>query len=116
MPHIIVEYSKGLRSEFHLHSMLEDLHESISGLHGVTKDRIKTRAHKTDDYLVGDHGKWAEMIHINLKLAPGRTDEQKTELAQILHKVASKYIAEDSYANRSLTVEVSELHGPSYQP
>ena len=115
MPHIIVECSRSLLSKnFNLRAMLADLHNSIDGIHNVTMDRLKTRAHVTDYVVVGEQGEKGDMVHINLRLFPGRSDEQKTELSAILKKVARDHLLPIS-SKCDPTVEVSELHGPSYQ-
>jgi 5-carboxymethyl-2-hydroxymuconate isomerase len=113
MPHIIVEYSQDLKRAFSIAAMIEDLHNSIVGLHGVTLDRLKTRAHGTDDFFIGGQGNWTNFVHINLRLMPGRTDEQRQELSHILYNAAEKYTSISSLPV-TLTVETSELHGPSY--
>ncbi len=111
MPHIIVEYSQGLKSAFSIASMLKDLHNSIDGMHGVTLDRIKTRAHAAEDFLVGEDDQFAGFVHIDLRLMPGRTDEQRRELSEALLKAAKPHLVK----RVALTIETSELHGPSYQ-
>ncbi len=118
MPHIIIEHSKGILTQIYRDSFMRDIHNSIAGMHGCELGRIKTRAIEYDSgrTFVGEHGTFAEMVHINLKLMPGRSDEEKTELAQALYQAANTHVPADKFPNRSLTVEVSELHGPSYRP
>lgn len=111
MPHIIVEYSSILKTSFSIASLLHDLHHSIDGMHNVTLDRIKTRAYASDDFLVGEDKDVSYFVHINLRLMPGRTDEQRRELSDALHKAAKPHLVR----RVALTIETSELHGPSYQ-
>ena len=111
MPHIIVEYSNGL--ELDVTELLEHLHASIDSMHNVAMERIKTRAHRAQDYLVG-HGD-SEFMHIELKLMPGRTDEMKIELSGALLNAAQDHLSRFT-TKTALTVEVTDLHGPSYRP
>ena len=109
MPHIIVEYSANLKTD--IPALLNDLHHSIDGKYNVALERIKTRAHKLENFIVGKQGADGQMAHIELKLMPGRSDEAKTDLSGILLETIRKHVSESVI----VTVEVSELHGPSYK-
>lgn len=113
MPHIIVEYSDNLKID--IGSLLEELHHSIEGKYNVALEKIKTRTRKLKNYVVGKHGPDGQMVHIELKLMPGRSDEAKTDLSGILLNTVRKYVPESDYPNSVVTVEVSELHAPSYR-
>lgn len=113
MPHIIVEYSANLKTD--IPALLKDLHHSVDGKYNVALERVKTRAHKLENFVVGKHDTDGQMVHVELKLMPGRSDEAKTELSGILLNTVRKYVPESDYPNSAVTVEVSELHGPSYR-
>lgn len=110
MPHIIVEYSANLLPNLDVGALNQDLHNALDGLYNVSKERLKTRAIKLDDYLVGIHGKSRQMVHITLKLMTGRTIEARKEMGEILGSVARKHIPKDS----ALTVEIVELDRETY--
>ncbi len=109
MPHIIIEYSNNL-TELNVTKLMHDCHHAMDGLHNVTTDRVKTRAVKLDDFLVGVHGATGQMVHITLKLMTGRSVEARHELAKILYDKAKKHIPESA----ALTVEVVELDKATY--
>ena len=52
------------------------------------------------------------MMHITLKLLPGRDNALKSEMAKGLYDTAKSAIAGQ---NVSLSVEVQELHADTYQ-
>ena len=105
MPHIIIEYSCNL-TEVNIANLVHDCHHALDGIHNVTIDRVKTRAVKLDDFLVGAHGANGQMIHITFRLLPGLSIEAKQELAKILYDKARAYIPADIYPQAALTVEV----------
>jgi 5-carboxymethyl-2-hydroxymuconate isomerase len=110
MPHIIIEYSANLSSMIDVPVLMGELHGALDGLYNVAQDRLKTRAIKLDDYLVGIHGQAGQMVHITLKLLTGRPTEARKEMGQILANIARKYIPPES----ALTVEIVELDKETY--
>jgi 5-carboxymethyl-2-hydroxymuconate isomerase len=109
MPHIIVEYTSTMKLD--MPELLSQLHESLAGQDTVKIKAIKTRGVPVQHVIVGT-GDWSDkMIHITLKLLPGRSDELKRTMAQDLHVIAKGFVKDDS---ASVTVEVTELHEASY--
>jgi 5-carboxymethyl-2-hydroxymuconate isomerase len=110
MPHIIIEYSENLSADLDISALTHELHGALNGMYNVTQDRLKTRAIRLDDFLVGTHGTSGKMIHITLKLMTGRTTEARKEMGGILASVTKKYIP----AETALTVEIVELDKETY--
>lgn len=115
MPHIIIEYSDNL-TDVNITDLVDDCHHALNGLHNVSTDRVKTRAIKLDNFLVGIHGNKGEMIHITLRLLAGRSSEARYELAQMLYDKARAHIPVAQYPDSALTVEVVELDKATYIP
>ena len=115
MPHIIIEYSGNLTG-LNVTNLIHDCHHALNGRHNVTTDRVKTRAMKLDDFLVGVHGEKGQMMHITLRLMAGRTVEGRQELAKILYDTAKAHMPADKYPNAALTVEIVELDKETYIP
>lgn len=113
MPHIIVEYSNNL-TNVNISNLIQDCHHAINGLHNITTDRVKTRAVRLDDFLVGIHGENGGIIHITLKLMTGRSIEARQELAKILYEKARAHLPQDKHPIAALTVEVVELDKTTY--
>jgi len=95
---------------------MDACHTSIDGFHNITKGKIKTRAIKVDNFLVGTDGADGQMIHITLKLMTGRSKEARQELANILYKVGQKYLPKTDFPKAALTVEIVELDKETYIP
>lgn len=110
MPHIIVEYSSNLTPDLDVTGLTHELHGALDGLYNVTQDRLKTRAVKLDNFLVGVNGASGQMVHITLKLLTGRKVEARKEMGQILASIAQKYISLET----ALTVEIAELDKETY--
>ena len=111
MPHIVVEYTETLSSKVDIPKLLSDLHDDLAGRESVDVHAIKTRAIPVQYVIVGDGKEPDKMIHITLRLLPGRNDDLKKEMAQGLHKVAMK----DRHDDRiSISVEIVDMHAESY--
>ena len=107
MPHIILEHS-GNAAE-NLPALLADLHQTLSVQDTVNIAAIKTRAVAVEHAIVGD-SEGTEMLHITLKLLPGRDDELRAKMTQALKAVAVSHVAEGV----CVTVESALLDAPSY--
>jgi 5-carboxymethyl-2-hydroxymuconate isomerase len=110
MPHIIIEYSANLTPKLDVSSLMQALHDCLDGMYNVSKERLKTRAIKLDNYLVGLNGQSGQMVHITLRLMTGRTVAARKEMGEILASTTRKLIPEDC----SLTVEMVELDKETY--
>ena len=109
MPHIIVEYTDTLGLA--ISDLLHDLHTDLAGRESVSIGAIKTRAIPVKHCVVGEAGGPDTFIHIALKLLPGRSDELKKTMAQGLFDIAKTHATKDDV---SLSVEVIDMHAPSY--
>ncbi|MCB1720152.1 MAG: 5-carboxymethyl-2-hydroxymuconate isomerase [Rhodospirillales bacterium] len=111
MPHIIVEYTESLGSSEDIAKLAFALHENLAAQETINIHAIKTRALPVQYTVVGDGKEPDKMIHITLKLLPGRDDALKKTMAQGLFDTARKITHDDRI---SISVEVTELHEPSY--
>lgn len=109
MPHIIAEHSEGLSAP--VKDLLSQLHNSLAGQNTVSLEAIKTRALPIYHAVIGNGEAQTEMLHITLKLLPGRSDELKKKMAQDLFDLARAAIPDEK---SSISVEVMELHKESY--
>lgn len=109
MPHIIAEYTEGLSGK--VVDLMPALHQSLIGQPTVAMEAVKTRAIPVYNAVIGDGQAQRDMIHITLKLLPGRDDGLKKQMAQGLFDTVSQHI---DLENSSVSVEVTELHKESY--
>lgn len=109
MPHIIVEYTDHLNVD--LEKLTIELHRTLVGQETVKEEAVKTRAIPVKATVVGTGKCHDKMIHIQLKLLPGRSDELRQSMAEALFNTVKKVVFDDHI---SISVETSELHAESY--
>lgn len=82
MPHLIVEYSGNIEHLVGQSEVVKVAHGAMvqSGL--FASNAIRSRAYRTDDFMVGDMGADGSFLHIIIYLLAGRTVGQKQELNQ----------------------------------
>lgn len=108
MPHCIIEYTSELEPALDIKRLVINAFDGIeqSGLFDPTA--IKVRATKLDYYKSGlDRN---DFIHLTVKILPGRTDEQKKLLTEKILEKVTPIVGN----TKSTSVEVVDLHGPSY--
>ncbi len=109
MPHIVVKYSNDLEKEMDVPKLLKDLHVSLTEHETIVRSAIKTYALSIPYCEVGEEGTANKMVHVILKLLPGRPLELKTEMVTGLKSVLDTYVSDIS-----VTVEVQELEAETY--
>jgi 5-carboxymethyl-2-hydroxymuconate isomerase len=116
MPHCILEYSANLPEPPDVQVLFAQLHEVLVASGQFTLDDIKSRALRHEAFRIGDGDPRRTFVTLNLCLLSGRSDEVKAALArsvrEVLERAFARTLAETAC---SLTVQVSELHRPSYQ-
>ena len=112
MPHIIVEYTDTLASSVDVPKLLAKLHDDLATRDTIDVHGVKTRAVPVQYVIVGDGNEPDKMIHVTLKLLPGRDDGLRKEMAEGLREAA--YNATHHDDRITITVETTELHAESY--
>lgn len=110
MPHIIVEYTEKLSVD--IPKLCAELHKDLAARETVDIHAIKTRAIPVQYVIVGDGKEPDKMIHITLRLLPGRPDELKKQIAEGLVHAAREIAHHDDRI--SISAEVVDLHAQSY--
>lgn len=111
MPHIIVEYTETLSTSEDIPALLTALHNDLAARDTIDIHGIKTRATPIKFVVVGDAQEQDKMIHITLKLLPGRSDELRNIMSKGLADIARAKTHDDRI---TITVETTELHAESY--
>lgn len=109
MPHIIVEYTEHLSID--LEKLTIELHRTLVEQDTVKEGAVKTRAIPVKATVVGTGKCHDKMIHVQLKLLPGRDDALRLQMAEALFNTVKKIALDDHI---SISVETSELHAESY--
>lgn len=112
MPHIVVEYTDGINRAVDIPKLCSALHDDLATRESVDIHAIKTRALLVQYTIVGDGDEPDRMIHITLRLLPGRSDDLKCEMTQGLANVARDIAHHDDRI--TITAEIVDMHGPSY--
>lgn len=111
MPHLLVEYSANLNPD--PQALLTALNDAlIESGHFVEFD-IKTRLFPVEHFLIGNQGQRA-FVHACLKLMPGRTLEDRADLAQRLSQTVAQQFSQVTTLHIQFSAEVLELHAATY--
>ena len=111
MPHIIAEYSANLEDALDVRALIDDLHQAMIAS-GLAPDiaAIRTRAERREHARVGDGHANNGFVHITARLRIGRTEEQRSKLADALLAAADRQL-ERAYQTHpiAMTVEIEEI-------
>lgn len=110
MPQLTVEFSSNILEKKSLSNLLKNCHEIIAE-HLPTKiESCKSRAHECQIYCVGDGQPDNAFVHVSLKVLPGRSDEQKTVVANKVMDKLKEYFADSlSKFKLQITLEIEDL-------
>lgn len=108
MPHIIVHHPVGLPGNARLETLLDQLHRTVVGTGLFDESHIKLRTLPFVHFRNG--GQQGPYLHIELRIKPGRSKQQKTQLSQIVLQT----VREEELQVDTITVEVVEMDADSY--
>jgi len=108
MPHIIVEHTSDIAE---IPQLLRDLHNNLGRQDTVNIESLKTRAICLDHVVIGN-GDTQSMMHITLRLLPGRDDVLLQKMTTDLEAIARQHC---SSLDTRITVESIDLYKPSYK-
>lgn len=107
MPHIIIEHSGGLENSHDLQALCDDLWEKFADHHSVTApDTVRTRTIAATASRIGVEPQ--SFAHATLLLLPGRSDEVRTDLAQLTLDTIQAHLPDVG----SLTVRLDAIEQP----
>lgn len=111
MPHIIVEHSKGIAKTLFIQRLIGNLHEAAKGMDALPTGGIRTRAHETMRYRVGDGEIGREFIYITVRLGRGRDEATKKLIGETLFGVLSDFTKShmEDGGLLSLGLEIQEI-------
>lgn len=100
--------------DFDVSKLLPELHQALAGIDTVNLEQIKTYAIPLKNYIVGDDSRPDNMIHIQLRVKPGRTQELLASFPQTISDIACTWV-EKQNVQSSVSVELCELDDPTYK-
>jgi 5-carboxymethyl-2-hydroxymuconate isomerase len=107
MPHIILEHTKDIEA---IPELLNNLHNSLAGQDTVKLASLKTRSILLNESVVADE-KRASMVHVTVKLLPGRSDELRLKMTSDLQDIILSHCS----SSTRVTVESMLLDAASYR-
>ncbi len=110
MPHQIIEYSANLDAEFAIDDLVRALHDTAVSLDSLPTGGIRTRAVRRDHFLVADGHADNAFINVTLRIAQGRTAEQKKAAGEALFETLRRFV-DSVYRRRpmALSLEIQEI-------
>lgn len=82
MPHLILEYTNNVREERNFSSLFTKLHQILHTTAHASLASCKSRAVEHSTFQVGDGGANKAFVHLEIRLAEGRSDEVRQEVGR----------------------------------
>jgi len=111
MPQITVEYSRNIESRADIRSLVKAVHEAAlsSGLF-ERGFGIRTRAAPRDIYVVADQDPANAFVAVIVRIAAGRSEQQRSQLADIVFAAVCGELAEATASTPlAISLEVQEI-------
>ena len=81
MPHIVLEYSADLEPVPDLRLLFEEVHRALERIADAPIGNSKSRARGVDSF-IADGSPSHAMVHLDIRLMEGRSDETKADLSR----------------------------------
>jgi 5-carboxymethyl-2-hydroxymuconate isomerase len=114
MPQVTIEYSGNLGTAFDSRACARVVHDRLVEHAAAELGNCKTRLIEHGEFLIGDGARQYAMIHVDLRILPGRSDDQKGALGRAVLEALEQALSGVSGLDLQLTVEVRELDGANY--
>ncbi len=115
MPQITIEYSRNLEHVFAARELARSIHDQLPALIDTQLASCKTRLVMHDNLVIGDGSGDNAMIHVDLRILPGRSNDQKTRLGEAVMALLESSVHKPPQMKLQLTVEVRELERDHYR-
>lgn len=107
MPNITVDHSAALDGRLDRPALAGAVHQACVDLVGARIPACKTRFRSAEETVVGDGTEEAHVVHIEIALLAGRTEEARTALTEAVLALLPGHIKEPEGIH--LSVEVRDL-------
>ena len=115
MPHLILEYTAGLRPDVEFEGLFARMHDVLCDVAGIKKGNCKSRAIKLDRYLIGDGTSAEGFVHLDVRFLAGRPLELKEEIGhQLLAVLKQSYVSRAQQGDLQITVEIRDIERAAY--
>ncbi|MDT5026650.1 MAG: 5-carboxymethyl-2-hydroxymuconate isomerase [Micromonosporaceae bacterium] len=110
MPQVTVQYSAALAAGFDRRGFALAVHAAASDLISSALRGFKTRFLILDETVVGDGNPNHHMVHAIVDILPGRSEELKTQLGELVLGLLETHLTIPSAFSVQVTAEIRELH------
>lgn len=111
MPHCVLEYSANIPNVFSTQDLFSGLHAILAGFPSIEKERIKSRAIRYTDFMIGAGAPNRAFISLQISLMSGRPEELRRKVATDAHAFLKDYFAGAiSGLDCSVSVEIREIN------
>ncbi|MGY0023513.1 5-carboxymethyl-2-hydroxymuconate Delta-isomerase [Streptomyces sp. cg35] len=107
MPQITVDYSAGLEGRLDRPGLAGAVHQACVDTVAARTAACKTRFRRAEETVVGDGAEEAAVVHVEIALLAGRTEEAKAALADSVLALLPAHIKEAGGVH--LSMEVRDL-------
>jgi len=110
MPHQIIEYSANLDGRIDLDALIRVLHDEAAAIDVLPVAGLRTRAVASAHYRIADGDADNGFVNVLLRIAPGRTPEQKKNAGERLFRALCEHL-DDAYQSTplALSYEIQEI-------
>ncbi|MDF2153443.1 5-carboxymethyl-2-hydroxymuconate Delta-isomerase [Vibrio sp. CAU 1672] len=111
MPHFILEFSPNVETDVDIPELMKRIHREAIDTGVFPKGGIRTRAVKSDYYLIADEDPENRFIHLTAKIGSGRDIGVRKDAAERIFAVMSEFL-NPVFESRYLSIgfELAELH------
>lgn len=109
MPHFVIEYSRGVETDYDINKVMQVAYDSGVESGVMQASDIKVRARPYDHYRLVNEAD--SFLHVTVFLMEGRTDDQKEHLAVILRQNLQSYLT----GVTSISVDIRDMNRQAYK-
>ncbi|WP_175410189.1 5-carboxymethyl-2-hydroxymuconate Delta-isomerase [Streptomyces sp. TRM64462] len=109
MPQITVDYSAALDDAFDPQGYAKALHPVLVETVAARTEACKTRTRRADDFTVGDGTGADAVVHVEIALLAGRTDDAKARLGQAAADLVRDFVKPVDGLALHISAEVRDL-------
>lgn len=110
MPHLIIEYSANLETAMDIDGLVDAMHATAVTLAPLPTGGIRTRSVARERYKIADGHAENGFISVIVRIARGRTDDERKAVGEALFATLTDYVADVfDRSPLSLALEIQEI-------
>jgi len=114
MPHLTLEYTRGLEPTTHFPALFHALHGILSDV-GIAAGNCKSRAIPLEVTYVAEGTSQQAFVHLEIRLLEGRPDEVKQEIGRrALSALRDAFPTPEGQDEIQITVELCDMRRAAY--